>query len=418
MPASGLPNGWRKGRLGDLVLLNPDAWEPSPNGTIHYLDIASISGPGRIGALTEIASATAPSRARRKARPGDVLVGTVRPYLKAFVRLSNVPDNLVISTGFAVLRPRNAADSEFVYQQVVTDDFQRHVGPRMTGTGYPAVRPKDVADFPILVPPPEERARIAEVLDSIDAAIEHTEAVISATERLRSALLAELLTRGVPGWHTEWKDVPGIGTIPACWEVVRLGEVAGVRYGLGQPPKESGGDPVPMIRATNIRRGRITTDELLFLGRDGIPASRSAFLEAGEIVVVRSGAYTGDSALISQQWAGAVAGYDLIVSPSPAIDPVLLSQYLLSPFVQKYFDMQRARSAQPHLNSQELSDTPVMLPPRNEQTVISGVLMNTDQRIDAENGVLKHISAVKVAASSAVLSGRLRVPGAVGETRR
>ena len=64
------------------------------------------------------------------------------------------------------------------------------------------------------------------MLDSIDEAIERTEAVIAATERLRDALLHELLTRGVPGWHTEWKEVPGIGTIPADWEVVRLGDVA------------------------------------------------------------------------------------------------------------------------------------------------------------------------------------------------
>ena len=71
---------------------------------------------------------------------------------------------------------------------------------------------------------PKQRA-IAAVLDSIDEAIERTDAVIAATERLRDALLHELLTRGVPGWHSEWKEAPGIGTIPACWEVVRLGDV-------------------------------------------------------------------------------------------------------------------------------------------------------------------------------------------------
>ena len=59
---------------------------------------------------------------------------------------------------------------------------------------------------------PEQRA-IAAVLDSIDEAIECTEAVIAAAERLRDALLHELLTRGVPGWHSEWKEAPGIGTI-------------------------------------------------------------------------------------------------------------------------------------------------------------------------------------------------------------
>ena len=78
---------------------------------------------------------------------------------------------------------------------------------------------------------PEQRV-IAAVLDSIDEAIERTEAVIAATERLRDALLHELLTRGVPGWHSEWKEAPGIGTVPACWDVVRLGDVATLQRGM------------------------------------------------------------------------------------------------------------------------------------------------------------------------------------------
>ena len=77
----------------------------------------------------------------------------------------------------------------------------------------------------ILLPPLTEQRAIAAVLDSIDEAIERTEEVIAATERLRDSLLHRLLTRGVPGQHSEWKEAPGIGTIPACWDVVRLGDV-------------------------------------------------------------------------------------------------------------------------------------------------------------------------------------------------
>ena len=64
------------------------------------------------------------------------------------------------------------------------------------------------------------------MLDSIDDAIERTDAVIAATEQLRGSLLHELLTRGLPGWHTAWKEVPGLGTMPADWDMVRLGDVA------------------------------------------------------------------------------------------------------------------------------------------------------------------------------------------------
>ena len=82
-----------------------------------------------------------------------------------------------------------------------------------------------IRSLPIPLPPLPEQRRIAEVLDSIDEAIERAETVISSMERLRDALLHELLTKGVPGWHTEWKDAPNIGQIPACWEVARLGDV-------------------------------------------------------------------------------------------------------------------------------------------------------------------------------------------------
>ena len=78
-------------------------------------------------------------------------------------------------------------------------------------------RRADFSDFsrlPILLPPVSEQRAIAGVLDAIDETIERTEAVIAATERLRDSLLHELLTRGVPGWHTEWKEVAGVGAVP------------------------------------------------------------------------------------------------------------------------------------------------------------------------------------------------------------
>ena len=66
-------------------------------------------------------------------------------------------------------------------------------------------------NLPVLLPPLPEQRSIAAMLDSIDDAIERTDAVIAATEQLRDSLLHELLTRGVPGWHREWKNVPGSG---------------------------------------------------------------------------------------------------------------------------------------------------------------------------------------------------------------
>ena len=80
-----------------------------------------------------------------------------------------------------------------------------------------------IRTFRFLLPPLCEQRAIAAVLDSIDEAIERTEAVIAATKRLRDALLHELLTRGLPGRHTEFKQKSSASeSIPA-----RTGKLCG-----------------------------------------------------------------------------------------------------------------------------------------------------------------------------------------------
>ena len=102
-------------------------------------------------------------------------------------------------------------------------------------TAVPILNKTVFSAVPILLPPLPEQRAIAAVLDSIDDAIERTDAVITATEQLRDSLLHQLLTRGVPGWHTEWEDVPGLGTMPADWDMVRLGDVAEIVMGQSPP---------------------------------------------------------------------------------------------------------------------------------------------------------------------------------------
>ena len=126
-------------------------------------------------------------------------------------------------------------------------------------------------NLPILLPPLAEQRAIAAVLDAIDEAIERTEAVVAATERLRDALLHELLTRGVPGWHTAWKEAPGIGTIPASWEVVRLGEVRSLSLAVLDEPGPLGTfDPMERsLSGGNIAKGTIEKSDAILV----LPAS-------------------------------------------------------------------------------------------------------------------------------------------------
>ena len=152
------------------------------------------------------------------AEQGDTLISVRAPVGE----VNRAGERTAIGRGLAAIR-FTSADSHFGWHIV---NHAKHEFARVTqGSTFQAIGGNELRALSVFLPPLAEQRAIAAVLDSIDEVIERTDAVIAATERLRDALLHELLTRGVPGWHSEWKEVSGIGTVPACWEVVRLGEI-------------------------------------------------------------------------------------------------------------------------------------------------------------------------------------------------
>lgn len=200
--------GWRETTLGEVVEVNPESMSTSSApATFRYVDLSSVT-PTRGIDEVELASyslETAPGRARRIIRRGDVLVSTVRPYLRGFGYVSSSLDGEVASTGFCVLRAIPAIiESGFIWALVRTPDFVGHLMTRATGSNYPAVRPPDVASFPLLLPPLDEQRRIIDLIAAVDEAIEAAERVKASTDQARRGLLGELLSgerAEREGWH-------------------------------------------------------------------------------------------------------------------------------------------------------------------------------------------------------------------------
>jgi type I restriction enzyme S subunit len=178
--------------------------------------------------------------------------------------------------------------------------------------------------------------------------------------------------------------IKGLGEIPEHWEVRRLKHLGTIRYGLGEPPSPKD-DGLPFIRATDIHRGRINGETVQRVDPADVPWSRAPQLKLkpDDILVVRSGAYTGDSAIIPEEWTGAIAGYDLVLTVTKAVPKfiafVLLSKYLL----QGQIYLAKMRAAQPHLNAEELGECVVVFPPSGEQRAIAAFLVRETARIDA-----------------------------------
>ncbi len=181
--------------------------------------------------------------------------------------------------------------------------------------------------------------------------------------------------------RTKPSGVEWLGDVPEHWEVKRIKHLGSIRYGLGEPP-EYVDEGLPFVRATDIKRGKINLDEVKKVRSEDVPWSRKPLLNLEEILVVRSGAYTGDSAIVSSSVAGCIAGYDMVLSVKrgqPAfVAWALLSKYLL----QGQIYLERMRAAQPHLNAEELGGFLILTPPMHEQRSIAAFLDRETGRVD------------------------------------
>jgi len=300
---------------------------------------------------------------------------------------------------------KNKMNGKFLFYFLKHEKVRRKMKTFAQGTNVLHLNHELVKSLLVPLPSLSEQLVIAGVLSVVDLAVGKTDEVIAKTERLKKGLMQELLTRGIG--HKEYKQTP-TGKIPKEWNVTKLQQVATVRYGLGQPP-ELDDNGIPMIRATNIKRGSIIETGLLRVKHSAVPNARNPYLSAGDVIVVRSGAYTGDIGYVSKKWEGAVAGYDLIVSPSNNLDSMFLTHYLLSTRAQVYFSQLKSRSAQPHLNSEQVSETPIPLPPLQEQQRIASILSKVDEKLELEKAAKERFERIKRGLMDLLLTGKIRV---------
>lgn len=196
-------DGWFETTFGEVVSINPEAARGiADDDEIVYVDLSSVSAESGISSdLYRGSFAEAPGRARRVIRTQDVLVSTVRPYLRGFALVPEFLDGEIASTGFAVLRAKpHRILPGLVWAIVGMNNFVDYLMDRATGSNYPAVRPEDVSSFTFCLPPMDEQKRIVDVLSSVDVYIDALQHNAEAASTARNAVLHELLSFGGDDW--------------------------------------------------------------------------------------------------------------------------------------------------------------------------------------------------------------------------
>ena len=159
-----IPDGWGVVRLSGVTEVNSTCVKKgSAPGNIVYVTIKSVS-TGSIDAVAPMPFSEAPSRARRVVQHGDTIWSSVRPNRRSYSLVLNPPENMIVSTGFAVIRPM-AIPYTYCYYATTTDDFAAYLTNRAKGAAYPAVSADDFEGAVIL-------KASAEVLDQFHSIVE------------------------------------------------------------------------------------------------------------------------------------------------------------------------------------------------------------------------------------------------------
>ena len=288
----------------------------------------------------------------------------------------------------------------------------------MTGAaGQQRVPSSFIANYSIPLPPLPEQTTIVRYLNHVDERINRyisaKQRHISLLKEQRQAVIHRAVTRGLdPNVRLKPSGVEWLGEIPAHWESRRLKTIGRIRYGLGQPPRELT-DGLPLIRATNVDHGHIIGKDLMYVDPSTIPEGRDAILREKEIIVVRSGAYTADSAIIPKAFEGAVTGYDMVVTITKAV-PEFIAMALLCAYVRDdQLIVESTRSAQPHLNAEELGTSLLLLPPLDEQSAIveylDKVIADIDAAINRAHHEIDLLKEYRTRLTADVVTGKLDV---------
>ena len=194
-----VPVGWKIKSLKFTATINDDTLleDTDTDFEFDYVDIGSVDYVEGISSKETMTFENAPARARRIVKSGDTIVSTVRTYLRAIASIREFDKPLIVSTGFAVVRPK-AVYADFLAYALKASFFVQSVVARSVGVSYPAINASEIGNIFVPLPNEKEQIAIATFLDretvKIDYLIERCETAIELFKERRIALISAAVT--------------------------------------------------------------------------------------------------------------------------------------------------------------------------------------------------------------------------------
>ncbi|MDA1049555.1 MAG: restriction endonuclease subunit S [Planctomycetota bacterium] len=337
-----IPRHWSMKRLKDVASHNDDALgdDTPEDAEFLYVDISSVNTEQGIHTKEEVVFRDAPSRARRCVQNGDVIVSTVRTYLKAIARVVEPEEKLIVSTGFAVIRPREELDTNFAGNLLLSQYFIDEVISRSSGVSYPAINASDLVRISVPLPPLDEQKAISSFLDvetsKIDGLVSEQRRLIELLKEKRQAVISHAVTKGLnPNAPMKPSGIQWLGDVPQHWVVKKFKHLLQMIVDNRGRTPSFGDDGVPMLEAKQITEGTRHPSRSFtkFVPREIVDQFERDKVHEGDVLMTTVGATAGRAVLVDAEPDYFIAQNVIGMRPKPDV----LSDFLFYLVISDFF---------------------------------------------------------------------------------
>lgn len=349
-------------------------------------------------------------------RSGDVII-TKDGTIGRVARVDDLPGDATINGTMMLIRPLRRLDYRYLYHVLNGRGFQKLIDDKVSGSSIPHLFQRDMVELQVDLPTTTQQSKIAEVLDTLDAAIRGTEAVVAKLKAMKQGLLHDLLTRGIDANgdlrppHTEaphlYKETP-LGWLPKEWDETTLGGIAEVDRGqfTHRPRNDPAyyGGSFPFIQTGDVAaaKGDFVTLSSQTLNAKGARVSREFPAGTIAITIAANIADTGILA-VPMYFPDSVVG--AVVNEGVNIRFVELWVRR----AKRLLDARAPQSAQKNINLQDLRPLEVFLPEKDEQDEIGLRYEALFAKLSSEQRLLAKLRAQKTGLMDDLLTGRVSV---------
>lgn len=394
-PLGIIPEDWEVKRLGEVCDIDKESLsnKTDPNYEFDYISLSDVDSDCFETTTSKQTFRTAPSRARRIVKQGDVIISTVRPNLQAFTLIKDKVNDLIVSTGFAVLTPKQII-SEYLFQYVFSHNVSKQFYQLVVGSNYPAVNSSDVSHLKIAVPSINEQQRIIDVLELWDTAIAKQTALIEKLTLRKRGLMQQLLTgkKRLKGFSGEWKRI-------------KFKEIF-------QRKTQTVNDSSNIQVLSVTKEGIVSQKEYFNKEIASDDTSKYLLVEKGDLAMSGLNFWMGSCHILTQYEKG-------IISPAYKVFSIrdgFSIEYIVN-FVQSHnfkssllgSSVIGASIVRRNLDLEMLEEWIYLLPSLPEQKAISDILTYADKEIEIQKQKLAAMQEQKKGLMQVLLTGRKRV---------